>query len=221
MVTVISCDTQHKRRMSTKRRCCWLWVWQEHLCDTGGWVGGWSGWRRKAELHQETLEADWEFECSCWGPHYPLQPTGGKGLHGGSCVWRQDSATFTPSFSLLPSSLSTSLGNHRPSLSALCYLVLKWLVGIEPSRNKTSSGYQETSNEQYFFFITDSPSVCHGPMRTERVKQFSLSCLVNNSHSNGWVYVKYHDGGDTGQVSVSESCNYRLSRKAYRYIATW
>lgn len=186
-----------------------------YVIQVGGQGAGLDGGGRLSQ-HQETLKADWEFECSCWGPHYPLQLTGGKGPHGGSCVWRQDSATLTPSFFLLPPSLSTSLGNHRPSHSALCYLALKWLLG-----NKTSSGYQETSNEQYFFFITDSPSVCHGPMRTERVKQFSLSCLVNNSHSYGRVYVKYHEGGDTGHVSVSESCNYRLSCKAYRYIATW
>lgn len=81
------------------------------------------------------------------GPHRPLQPVGGRGPHGGSCVWIQGSATPTPPYSPL---LSTSLGIHRPSPSGLCYLVLKWLVGIEPPRNKTSSGYQETSDEQHF-----------------------------------------------------------------------
>jgi hypothetical protein len=37
---ITSCDTHPKRRVSTKRRYSWLWVWQLHLCDTGKWESG-------------------------------------------------------------------------------------------------------------------------------------------------------------------------------------
>lgn len=156
------------------RRCCWLWVWQWHLWDTGKWEskGGWDGGGRVRPASRNPWS--WLGILMFLSGSILFTLTRGRHPHWGNCIWSQGSATSTPPY--FPTR-PTWVEIHRPSPYGLCYLVPKWLAGIEPSRNKSSTGYQKTNNVRHCFLITDPPST-PGSSEGRRVKEV-FSSLVS------------------------------------------